>query len=211
MGSVLLRSTRYATSLLFLSSLPFFVLGYVVLRMWVGAGYAQHSVQLLRVLVLANIIRNMCSPYATMVVATGNQRFATVAAVTEGTVNLVSSIWLAQHIGAIGVAIGTLVGAVAGVAAHFAVSMRFTQATLAISRRVLLVKGMLRPAVAAVPSILLFGYWWRPETPSMPSYLYGGWILATLFLAWFVSVNGDDRAFLAGLVRNKMSALQGRP
>ena len=47
--------------------------------------------------------------------------------------NFGSSIRLAPHLGALGVAIGTLLGAVIGVAMHFGVSMRYTQASLEIS------------------------------------------------------------------------------
>jgi O-antigen/teichoic acid export membrane protein len=207
MGSILLRSTRYATGVLFLTGLPFVVMGYLILRVWVGPVYALHSVQLLRILVLANIVRSMCSPYATMVVATCRQRVATAAAVTEGLVNLGSSIWLVQHIGALGVALGTLLGAVAGVAMHFAVSMRYTQTSLTISRMQLFVKGMLRPAAIAIPSILLWGRWWRAESPSMTVYLYCGWITSTLLLVWCASMGREDRALVVGLARNKVNGL----
>jgi O-antigen/teichoic acid export membrane protein len=44
-------------------------------------------------------------------VATGKQHLATIAGVTEAIVNLSVSIYLVQRIGAVGVAIGTLVGA----------------------------------------------------------------------------------------------------
>jgi O-antigen/teichoic acid export membrane protein len=207
MGGILLRSTRYATSVLFLTGLPFVVVGYLILSKWVGPVYALHSVQLLRVLVLANIVRSMCAPYAMMVVATCRQRVATAAAVTEGIVNLVSSVWLAQHLGALGVALGTLLGAVAGVAMHFTVSMRYTQANLAISRIELFVKGMLRPAAMAIPSVLLLGCWWRAETPSMTVYVYSVWVIATLLLTWFVSMSRDDRVLVAGLVSARVHAL----
>ena len=99
-----------------------------------------------------------------MVVATSRQRFTTASPVTEGVVNLVSSVWLAQHIGALGVALGTLLGAVVGVAMHFGVSMRYTQSTLAISRLELFFKGMLRPAAMAIPSVLLLCLWWLAGT-----------------------------------------------
>jgi O-antigen/teichoic acid export membrane protein len=149
----------------------------------------------------------MCSPYATMVVATCRQRVATAAAVTEGIVNLASSVWLVQHIGALGVASGTLLGAVAGVAMHFAVSMRYTQATLTISRVQLFVQGMLRPAAIAIPSILLWARWWRAESPSMTMYLYCGWTVSTLLLVWYAGMSREDRALAMGLVRNKVSGL----
>jgi O-antigen/teichoic acid export membrane protein len=203
MGSVLTRSTRYATIVLLLIGLPFLVAGHFILRLWVGPVYAAHSVQFLRILIIANIIRNLCAPYATMVVATCRQWVATAAAVTEGLVNLASSIWLAQHIGALGVAVGTLLGAVAGVVMHFAVSMRYTQATLTISRIELFVKGMLRPAAVAIPSALVMWFSWPVRPSHATLYLYCGWIISTLLLAWFVSMSQTDRALLVGIYGDK--------
>lgn len=201
MGSILLRSTRYATIIILLTGLPLVVAGYVILRAWVGPIYATHSIQLLRILVVANIVRNLCAPYATMVVATSNQRLATASAVTEGTVNLVASIWLARHIGALGVAIGTLLGAAAGVAMHFGVSMRYTQANLALPRTELFVRGIMRPAVIAIPSALLFHRWCQAGVPSIDAPLYVGWTVSTLLLAWFIGMSKEDRALLSHLAR----------
>ncbi len=204
MGSILLRSTRYSTIMLLLTGLPLVVAGHPILSVWVGPAYAAHSVVFLRILVIANILRNVCAPYATMVVATGKQGVATAAAVTEGTVNLLTSIVLARHMGAFGVALGTLLGAVAGVAMHFAVSMRYTQSNLAIARLDLF-NGMLRSSAIAVPSVLLLWRWWPVEGRSMTGYLYCGWLLSTLLLAWFVSMSREDRSFIAGVMSQKMS------
>lgn len=200
MGSILLRSTRYATISMLLTSLPLLVVGHVILRAWVGPVYATRSIQLLRILVVANIIRNLCAPYATMVVAMSKQRLATASAVTEGTVNLVSSIWLARHMGGLGVALGTLLGAAAGVAMHFGVSMRYTQANLALPRMELFVRGIMRPAVIAIPSALLFRRWCQPGVPSIDGQLYAGWAVSTLLLAWFIGMSKEDRALLSHLV-----------
>jgi len=205
MGSILLRSTRYAAITLLVTGLPLIVAGYPILSVWVGSVYAAKSVLFLRVLVIANIVRNVCAPYATMVVATCRQRVATASAITEGIVNLVSSIVLARHIGALGVALGTLLGAVAGVVMHFGVSMRYTQSSLAVSRLELFVKGMLRPSALAIPTVLLLWRWWPADRPAMTAYLYCGWIASTLLLAWFVSMSRGDRTLVVGLVGGKMN------
>jgi O-antigen/teichoic acid export membrane protein len=200
MGRILLRSTRYTTIILLLTGLPLIVAGYVILRAWVGPQYAAQSIQFLRILVVANIVRHLCAPYATMVVAMSRQKVATASAVTEGTVNLIISIWLAQHLGARGVAIGTLVGAAAGVTMHFALSMRYTQAALSLPRMELFVTGMLRPLAIAIPSILLFRRWCLPGLPSINPQLYAGWAISTLLLAWFVGLSREDRALVPQLV-----------
>jgi O-antigen/teichoic acid export membrane protein len=187
------------------TGLPFLISGYFILRTWVGPIYALHSFHMLRILVLANVIRSSCSPYATMVVATSRQRFATASPVTEGIVNLVSSVWLAQHIGALGVALGTLLGALVGVAMHFGVSMRYTQSTLAISRLELFLKGMLRPAAIVVPSILLLCLWWLAATPFLGVVIACGWVVSTLLVGWFISLTRVDRDLLTRVVSNKLS------
>jgi O-antigen/teichoic acid export membrane protein len=203
MGDILLRTTRYSTILILLSGLPVLVGGYLILRLWVGTTYALNSVEFLRVLLLANILRNFCAPYATMVVATARQRVATAAAITEGLVNLVASVWLARHHGAMGVAMGTLLGSVASLAMHFGVSMHYTR-NLAVSRLDLFVRGLLRPAAMAIPSVLLLRYWWLKGAPVLSIQAWLVWAVTSLLLTWFVSMTTKDRNLLVREVSNRM-------
>jgi O-antigen/teichoic acid export membrane protein len=159
-------------------------------------------VQFLRILLVANIVRQLCAPYATMVVATARQRVATASAITEAAVNLAASIWLAKHYGAMGVAAGTLIGAVAGIAMHFAVSMHYTQ-NIAVSRLKLFWSGMVRPSLMAIPSLLLWRQWWYAGAPviSLQSWLL--WATSTALIAWLVSMNGEDRNLLLQIVSRR--------
>ncbi len=188
------------------------MIGSWILSHWVGPTYAEHSLHLLQILIAANIVRTVCAPYATMVVATSRQSVATASPVAEGIVNLASSIWLVQHLGAIGVALGTLLGSVVGVAVHFGVSMRFTQSTLALSRMDLFMKGMIRPAAMAIPSILLACHGVLTGTPPLGStsdrplaFTIGCvWALSTLSLAWLVSMTGEDRESFVRIARGRL-------
>lgn len=204
MGIFLLRATRYSSIVLLLTGLPFLVAGFLILQAWVGPVYALHSTPFLRILILANIIRCSCAPYSTMVIATSRQRVATASPVTEGIVNVVSSIWLVQHLGALGVALGTLCGAIAGVAIHFAVSMRFTQSSVAISRAELFLSGMLRPAAITIPSLLLL--WHGVPTAMSSAAVPAGcaWIAATMFLVWFVGLNRDERQLIVRVASQRL-------
>jgi O-antigen/teichoic acid export membrane protein len=211
MGGVLLRSTRYAVIVLLLTGLPFLVAGYWILRKWVGPIYAEHSLHFLQILVLANIVRTVCAPYATMVVAMSRQSVATASPVAEGLVNLVSSIWLARHFGAMGVALGTLIGAVVGVAMHFGISMRFTQSALALPRMDLFLRGMLRPAALALPSVLLL--LWRgagtvtlASVPGFDAAIITLWAVSTLVMAWAVSMTHGDREMVVGALRSRIQS-----
>jgi O-antigen/teichoic acid export membrane protein len=202
MGGVLLKMTRYSTVMLLATGLPMMVAGYVLLRVWVGANYAVHSIEFLQVLLLANIIRNLGAPYATMIVATSRQHVATVTAVTEAVVNVACSIWFAKYYGAIGVAMGTLVGAVVGLAAHFGVSMHYTRKNFAVTRGDLFLKGIMSPAIVAIPSLICFRLWWTAGPPSLSPIEWLAWACSTLALVWFGGLNSEERTVLLGLPRN---------
>jgi O-antigen/teichoic acid export membrane protein len=204
MGTILLRITRYSTIILLLTGLPALVGGYLLLRVWVGEIYSLHSIQFLRILLLANILRNLCAPYATIVVATSRQNVATISAISEAVVNLVSSIWLAKHFGAMGVAMGTLLGAAVGVLTHFGISMHFTKDNLSMPRTDLILHGLLRPMVMGIPSALLLPYWWLTGAPTMRLQIWLLWGGTTLLLAWFGSLNGEDRSLFVRMLNTRL-------
>ena len=201
MGRLLVRTTRYGYLILQASGLPLFLFGYFILSHWVGPKYAQHGLVYLRILVLAHIIRNICAPYATMVIATGMQRVATLAGVCEAIVNLATSLILGKIYGAIGVAAGTLIGAVVGVTIHFTVSMRRTQGILAILPSGLLRQGLLRPTTSLLPTLCLLPLFWRPGNLSFVLLYIAGWAVATGLLIWTVDLTQDERLELTPKVR----------
>lgn len=203
MGAILAKTTRYSTLILLLIGLPLIVFGLLILRPWVGSSYASQSIGYLRILVLANIIRNLCAPYATMIVATNRQAPATAAAISEGFVNLAASILLASRFGAIGVAVGTLIGSLVSVSLHFGITMHYTFGSLQISRSQLFVVGLIRPAIIAIPSVLvLLACRSLPRTDLSASWLIA-WATATVALAWFGALTVDERNAVGSMVRNR--------
>ena len=200
MGMLLSRVTRYASILLVVSGGVLLVGGYWILRVWVGPTYATHTIEYLHILVLANILRNVTIPYASMLVATENQSIAVGGVAAEAIVNLASSIYLARHIGAIGVAYGTLLGALVCVGVHFAVNVRYTATKIAISRMRLLLTGLLRPAAIAIPSVFLVPYWWFSPVPTFGLQAGLVWGLSTFLLAFLVGLNGEERSAIVGFI-----------
>jgi O-antigen/teichoic acid export membrane protein len=207
MGSLLARVTRYSTLLLLLTALPMLIAGYPILRIWVGADYAIHTFQFLRILVIANVIRNICLPYASFVVGTNNQRVATTTVICEALVNLSCSLYFVRHIGAIGVAYGTLIGAFISAGMHFAVSMHFTFSTFAVSRRRLFTSGILRPAIVALPTVLLLPFWWRDSNPALTPFLWAAWTVTTLFLACKIGLDASERQTLPKSMFRRLAPL----
>jgi O-antigen/teichoic acid export membrane protein len=208
MGEFLSKITRYTTVLLLVTGLPLIVCGFLILRAWVGPLYAAHSLRYLRILVLANIIRNLCAPYATILTATGRQAAALAAAISEGMVNLGSSIYLAHRFGAIGVAVGTLIGSFVSVALHFAITMSFTSSAVAISRSRLFLKGLLHPAVIGIPTVILVPFWWSSPAAPGPE-LAALWAISTFLLAGLLGIRSKEREYLIHLFRNFPIAFSG--
>ena len=192
-GALVIKVTRWCVLLLCLLGLPLFFGAYPILRLWVGQSYAIQSVLFLQVLVLGNAIRMIGYPYAIVVVATGKQRLATIAAVAEAAVNVTVSIYLAQRIGAVGVAIGTCVGALVSLGVHLTVSMKNTYMTILLSRRRFVLEAVLRPLSCVIPSMLLLPFWKRFVVLPAPLPLLVLWILFTCTTAWLVGLKSAER------------------
>ena len=193
LGEIVTTATRLTAVLLCLIGLPILVGAYPLLRLWVGHDYAIRSSQFLQVLVLGNVIRQFCYPYALAIIATGKHNQATIAAIAEATVNITVSIYLVQRIGAIGVAIGTLVGAFVSVGTHVAISMKLTRATVAVSRRRFLLEGLLRPLSCVAPTLLSIPLWLKATVVPMSPYWISIWALTTLTIVWYTGLLPGER------------------
>jgi O-antigen/teichoic acid export membrane protein len=207
MGNVLVRTTRYGALILLLLGLPLIFCGFSILRRWVGPEYALHTFKYLQILVLANIIRNLCAPYANMICGVGRQETAMITALSEAAVNLGSSLYLASRMGATGVALGTLIGSFVSVSLHFVITMHYTRANIAVSRRRLLVEGLLHPAIILIPSLVLLLVQGSPTPRNLDLVSAVVWGISTLLLAWFVALNTRERRDLFAAGSNWRMAL----
>jgi len=206
LGVILSRSTRYALILLLVSGLPLLVGGYWVLHIWVGPIYAFNAIAYMRILVIANILRNICAPYSNMLVATESQNIAIAGVIAEATVNVICSIYLAERLGAIGVAYGTLLGSFVSVGTHFTINMHYTYRLFAISRARLLIDSLIRPCAIIVPSIIYLPYWWSYSAPVFSVTSWIVWGISTILLAWYVGFNAMERCLLVRYANRHISA-----
>ena len=213
MGTFLAKITRYNTIALLLVGLPLVVFAFPILRLWVGSEYALHTVSYLRILVFANVVRNLCAPYATIITATGSQKSAVAAAVSEALVNLGSSIYLAWRFGAMGVAIGTVIGSLVSVSVHFVISMRLTRPVISTSRQRLLLRGILVPCSICLPSALLLPRWWAATDLRLTSSMSMLWVLCTAIAAYYCFSQEERQSFTRMIlestaVRRVLSAVE---
>ena len=208
LGSMLITSTRYGLFILLISGLPLIVGAETILTWWVGPDYAAHSALLLQILVAANIIRLALLPYAMLLIGTGQQRLVTVTPFAEGGTNLLVSLIAGAMLGAVGVAIGTLVGAIVGVICHLVVNMPRT-AGIAVEPRRYLKDGLLRPALCALPFLLISLGLLPVETlpPGALMALVGVATLASIALFWRWGLEAAEQRAVARLLAYPLHAL----
>jgi hypothetical protein len=96
------------------------------------------------------------------------------------------------------------------VSLHFALSMPSTRQTLAVSRSRLFLEGLARPAIAAVPSLVLLPLWWSSSSLNSNPWLKILWILSTLLFAWLGSLNREERHKLTRLTKNRLMLSESR-
>jgi hypothetical protein len=95
------------------------------------------------------------------------------------------------------------------VAMNFGVSMHYTR-NLAISRLDLFVKGILRPAIIAIPSALLLPYWWLSRAPTISLQLWLAWGVTSLGLTWFAGMTTEDRKSLMSMASSRLKLFENR-
>ena len=110
LGRLVITSTRGTVILLIFSGLSLIIYAAPILALWIGRQYVPTGRPILVILVIANMVRIVGVPYAIVIIATGQQRLTMVSPLAEGICNLASSLVLGSLLGAIGVALGTLIG-----------------------------------------------------------------------------------------------------
>jgi O-antigen/teichoic acid export membrane protein len=201
LGRMLIRSSRYGTFLLIFTGLPLMLFATPILRFWVGAEYAIHGSKYLIVLVLANVIRLFMTPYAVTLIGTGQQRLVILAPVMEAGTNLIASLVLGHLLGAIGVAYGTLCGAVVGVLLNLFYSMPRTT-EIRFGMREYLYDGLLRPITFSLPLLFCFAALQVLEVGSMAQALMiAAAVALSVSILWLHGLRSEERARLLALLR----------
>jgi O-antigen/teichoic acid export membrane protein len=207
LGQLLVKSTRFATSVLCLITLPLLLLMPLFLRMWVGSDYASHALLLGEILVVAQFVRQTMLPYAMIGFAVGQQHRMLVSPVVEGISNLLCSVALVEIIGARGVALGTLIGALIGVWLHLTVSLSKTD-RIQVSHAKLIWQGVLQPFVFTLPFMSCALLAPRLSSPVLHLLLVASAELALFALLWRFILGANDRKQLLGLMRHFAAILE---
>jgi O-antigen/teichoic acid export membrane protein len=137
--TVILSSTQFTTGINLLLTFIFVFYGRYLLHLWVGSAYARRAYPIVILLMIAQLVRQTAAPYCVMLIASGNQLNLAEAAIFEALLNLIASVWLASFMGAMGVAWGTLIGAICGLV-YMTLRIFRKQADVCISSKAFLQK-----------------------------------------------------------------------
>jgi O-antigen/teichoic acid export membrane protein len=190
-------SSRVGVTALVVFSGALFVVAPWIVELYAGSRYVDTTVVILRILILGNVIRNVCFPLGLALVATGEHRRVIAPPFVEAAVNLVLSLWWVQVIGANGVAWATCVAATLAVGLHLALTLRRTT-TFSVSARTFSTHTIARPAIAAIPAVMAFVF---EASVGKSVFVVIPALFGSVALAWCVSLTVADRRRLRALAR----------
>lgn len=198
LGDLLLKSTRYANLILWLTGIPLIIYAKPILNYWMGGDYQQIAAPILIILLFANIVRMLCAPYSFLLVATGAQKTIILTPFLEGLANLSASIFLAwllknQHLSALGVAYGTLIGAIIAITIQVIINIPKTTNTIQMSSSIF-VNFLWKQNQYFLPfvSMLLFISFILDIQTNLLNIIE---TLLMLVIAWFI-LHGDEKKIL---------------
>ncbi|HEY4378307.1 MAG TPA: hypothetical protein VGM93_14170 [Acidimicrobiales bacterium] len=196
---LLVRITRIGGAAVVLSGAVLALFARPLLVAWIGAPTATLAVPILQVLIAATALRLIVMPYAVLVFGTGEYRFMRRAPLVEGVVNVVASIVLGVWFGPIGVAYGTVVGAVAGIGVYLLANVPRTP-SIDLHPLAYLRSGLARPLFAALPvtiAVLGEGRW--PGSWAWPVAAVS--LTATTVACWHFTLTTTERTALLSRLR----------
>jgi O-antigen/teichoic acid export membrane protein len=151
LGRLVVTCTQATMVFITLTGIPLLIYAGPLLTRWIGHKYVEAGQPILVILLIATMMRYVGAPYGLVIIATGQQRLLAMCYLAEGICNVAASLILGSMLGAIGVAMGTVVGGIIGVAAQFFYSMPRTRSEINFSQREYLWSGVLTPFLAAAP------------------------------------------------------------
>lgn len=199
---LLLRTTRW--NLLSLGGvLAMYVLvGRPIVSAYVGSAYVDEVSAILTILLLAATIRLSMLPFNIVVLATGDHRRIILSPVLEGVSNLLASAFLGWHFGAVGIAWGTVVGGVVGVAFHLGLNLP-RSVRLGLGLKTFASEALL-PAVAALLPLILVaafhssGFFGAGKAGSTMIVVAA---IGFLFLGWHIGLHPEERTSISARMR----------
>ena len=168
LAAALKSSSLLVTTLVLISASWMLLPSALIFNHWVGSQMAAVGVPIFVVLIFANAVRLAGAPFSIYVLAVGLQRRVYLSPFVEGVTNLLASIILAKKFGAIGVAWGTMAGAVAGIATYYLYNFKRTVSGEPTSRDYFR-SNLQTPFLVSLPMLAVLTFAWWKQVPLLVS------------------------------------------
>jgi O-antigen/teichoic acid export membrane protein len=193
LGKLLISGTKYTTIIMILMSFPLILWGRWILFLWVGEDYANKTIDLFKLLLIGNGIRQIGAVYSTIVLATGEQRLIIFSPLFEGVINSITSVFATSRIGSIGVAIGTITGAISSILFHLFYNLPRTK-NINVTTSILVIDAVLKPLFSITPIILFVILEHFVKVSKTYDIVFSLMAAVTcLFLLWTIGFSRDER------------------
>lgn len=208
LGNLVVTSTRYGAIILIATSLPLVIGANWFLTLWLGASYADRTTLLLQLMVIANCIRYLGSPYSTIAMAIGTQKQTILASLSEGLINIIISIIMTAQYGVIGVIIGTLCGSFVSIGLHYAYSLPQTK-QIRIKEKKILIQAVTRPLTSVMPALFLWAVYQQINLPpALDFILLMSAIGISYLLLWNYAIFDSERSQIRDFVNAKFNSFK---
>ncbi len=154
LGALLQDATQLNALVFLVAIAPLFIAGDWLADHWVGHEMATEVLPIVRVLLLGIFVRQTLAPFATLLLGTGEQRILIFTPLYEAAAKVIASIALAWWIGPLGIAVGTVVGAVVCVVTNAAFTIPRVRG-IVIDRGRLFGRAIGIPVLLFLPVLLL--------------------------------------------------------
>jgi O-antigen/teichoic acid export membrane protein len=192
---VTLLGTRFAIGVALCGLISFFILGRGFLMLWLGERFAANTWPTCLVLLIALVFISAQQFSGAMLFGRGKAKFPALVMVTSAIANVLLSILLVRKVGALGVALGTLISA--AVFEFGFVSCYYVPKELGTSRLSYLKQTWVGPLICVFPCALS-GLAARSlvELSSFPRLAQAGlFLLGGYFIpAWWICLEKQERA-----------------
>jgi len=204
LGRLVVVTTRIGMVLLLGTGLPLIFFGGSVLRIWVGPAYADRATLLLQILVVANIVRICVTPYVLALIGSGEQRRVILVPLLEGITNLVCSAILGYFLGALRIAVGTLIGSVVGLAGNLFYNMPRTH-DIQFSIREYLRDSLFRPILCFAPFTFTAVFWHTITSAPLRNASVAAGCLLSIVLFWQLALMPAERKRIGSMAKARFN------
>jgi O-antigen/teichoic acid export membrane protein len=207
LGELLVSATKYSVVLMIATNLPLLLLSKTVITFWVGSEYSTQTSHLFELLIFANFLRQIGSPYFMIAIGCGEHKKIILSPLIEASVNLFFSLVLAMKIGAAGVVIGTIIGGFFSVGLHFLYNLPRTKKII-VANKIDLITAIFNPVIlVSVPLSIAYVLMNNPSGPIWISLVL---IPVSWFILWKYGLNDGDRLSLYSAVEKTIKKKQLR-